>query len=198
MSSPVLWYATRATGLVAMVLVSATVVLGALTGARLVGRRWPGFAQQAVHRNVSMLAVVFLALHVLTSVLDSFVHIGWAGVVVPGVSGYEPLWVGLGAVALDAMVAVAVTSLVRHRLPAGLWRAVHWAGYLSWPLAMAHAFGAGTDMAEGWASILGALCIAAVVGAVAVRIVSWRHGVRTALAAAPVLATTGPKHLRRT
>ncbi|HYA67727.1 MAG TPA: hypothetical protein VED63_03250, partial [Acidimicrobiales bacterium] len=126
MSSPVLWYATRATGLVALVLLTVTTVFGVLTATRFATERWPGFAQQDLHRRASLLSVVFLGGHVLTSVMDSYVHVGWAAVVVPFASDYKPLWVGLGTISLDLMLAVLLTSLFRHRITAGAWRAVHW------------------------------------------------------------------------
>ncbi|HXN62561.1 MAG TPA: hypothetical protein VN886_19105, partial [Acidimicrobiales bacterium] len=96
-SSTALWYATRATGLMALVLSTATMVLGLTTTTRARARNWPGFAQQEMHRRISILAVVFLALHVLTSVLDTYVHIGWAAIVIPFTSEYSRFWVGVGA-----------------------------------------------------------------------------------------------------
>ena len=170
MSSPVLWYATRTTGLVALVLLTVTTVFGVLTATRFATERWPGFAQQDLHRRVSLVSVVFLGGHVLTSVLDSYVHIGWAAVVVPFASDYKRFWVGVGTISLDLMLAVLVTSLLRHRIPARAWRAVHWLAYLSWPVAVAHGLAMGTDMRTAWVLALTATCIAAVVGAVAFRI----------------------------
>ncbi|HLX87835.1 MAG TPA: ferric reductase-like transmembrane domain-containing protein [Acidimicrobiales bacterium] len=179
MSSPVLWYATRATGMVAMVLLSLTVVLGLLTAARTTGRTWTRFAVADFHRSVSLLAVLFLAGHVLTSVLDSYVHIGWAAVVIPFASGYKPLWVGLGAVSLDLMAAVVVTSLLRNHLRAGTWRGVHWLSYASWPVAIAHGLGTGTDMRADWAWGLTVVCVAAVAGAAVFRLADGaRHRAR--------------------
>ncbi len=165
MSSPLLWYATRATGIVALVLLTATTVLGILTANRVATRSWPGFAQQDLHRRVSMTAMVFLAAHVVTAVMDTFVHIGWAAVVVPFASSYKRFWVAVGAVGLDLLLAVFVTSIVRHRVPARLWRAVHWLAYGSWPVALAHAFGMGTDMGTSWVMYLSVGCIVAVLGA---------------------------------
>ena len=98
MSSTVLWYATRATGLMALVLLTGTTVLGVLTANRFTARAWPGFAQQDLHRRVSLIAMVFLAGHVVTSVLDTYVHIGWAAVVVPFASPYKRLWVAVGTI----------------------------------------------------------------------------------------------------
>ena len=185
MTSPVLWYATRATGIVALVLFTATVGLGALTASRAQHPSWPGFAQQELHRRVSLLAMAFLAVHIVTSVLDSYVHIGLVAVFVPFVSHYKAAWVGVGTVALDMMLAVAITSLVRHRIPAGAWRAVHWLGYLSWPVALAHGIAIGTDRGEGWVAWLVVACVASVVVAVAGRTAAAIRWQRTANALVP-------------
>ena len=162
MSSTWFWYATRASGLMALVLLTLTMVLGMTTTTRARARNWPGFAQQELHRRISMIAVVFLGIHVLTSVLDTFVNISWLAVVVPFASSYGHFWVGVGAIALDLMIAVFVTSLLRTRMRPGTWRAVHWLAYFSWPIALAHTFGMGTDAGEGWVIVLGVACIAAV------------------------------------
>jgi sulfoxide reductase heme-binding subunit YedZ len=162
MSSTWLWYATRATGIMALLLLTATMVLGIATVNRARARNWPGFAQQEIHRRVSMLSVVFLALHVLTSVLDTFVSIGWLSVLIPFTSSYDRLWVGVGTVAVDLMVAVFVSSLLRSHVKPGTWRAVHWLAYLSWPVALAHTFGMGTDAGEWWVIALGVVCILSV------------------------------------
>jgi sulfoxide reductase heme-binding subunit YedZ len=170
MSSTSLWYATRASGIVALVLLTLTMVLGLVTTSRSRARNWPGFAQQEIHRRISILAVVFLALHVLTSVLDTYVMIGWLAVVVPFASGYSRFWVGLGTVALDLMVAVFVSSLLRARIRPGAWRGIHWLAYGSWPIALAHTFGLGTDAGEQWVIVLGAVCVMAVGASLAWRI----------------------------
>jgi methionine sulfoxide reductase heme-binding subunit len=165
MSSPVLWYATRATGIVAVALLTAATVLGILVANRVTTRRWPGFAWQDLHRRVSLIAMAFLAGHVVTSVMDSYVHIGWAAVVVPFASDYRRGWVALGTIGLDLLLAVAVTSVLRHRMGARTWRTVHWLAYLSWPVGLAHAFGMGTDMRSAWVIALSIACVTALVAA---------------------------------
>ena len=170
MSSTYLWYATRASGIVALILLTLTMVLGLATTSRARARHWPGFAQQEFHRRVSIMAVVFLALHVLTSILDTYVHIGWLAVVVPFSSPYSPFWVGLGAIALDLMLAVFVSSLLRSHLKPATWRGIHWLAYGSWPIALAHTFGLGTDSGEHWVIVLGVLCVLAVGLALAWRV----------------------------
>jgi DMSO/TMAO reductase YedYZ heme-binding membrane subunit len=193
-SSTVLWYATRASGLMALVLLTLTMVLGLVTTTRARARNWPGFAQQELHRRVSMIAVVFLGVHVLTSVLDTYVDIGWAATVVPFTSHYATFWVGVGAIALDLMIAVFVTSLLRERMRPATWRAVHWLAYVTWPVALAHTFGMGTDAGETWVIGLAVGCILAVAAAL-----GWRIRAASAQAASRSAYTTvagvPPKHL---
>jgi sulfoxide reductase heme-binding subunit YedZ len=169
-NSTYLWYATRASGIVALILLTLTMVLGLATTSRARARHWPGFAQQEFHRRVSILAVVFLALHVLTSILDTYVHIGWLAIVVPFSSPYSPFWVGLGAIALDLMLAVFVSSLLRSHLKPATWRGIHWLAYGSWPIALAHTFGLGTDSGEHWVIAVGVLCVLSVGLALAWRV----------------------------
>lgn len=199
LTSPSLWYAMRATGVVALALLSATMVLGLLTAGRARAPSWPGFAQAALHKWVSLLAVVFLGLHVLTAVLDTYVPVGWLALVVPFASRYRPLWTGLGTAGLDLIAAVAISSALRQRIRAGTWRAIHWLAYASWPVAMAHSLGEGTDAATVWLDGLAALCAAAVAGALLWRIGQRRRGLRLArqsappAAPAPVTTATGPQ-----
>jgi predicted ferric reductase len=194
MTSTSLWYATRATGVVALVLLTATMVLGLATTGRARARHWPGFAQQEMHRRLSMIAMVFLALHVLTSVLDRFVSISWLSLVVPFTSSYGRFWVGVGTIGLDLMLAVLVSSLLRAQLAPGTWRGLHWLAAACWPVALAHTFGMGTDSGEPWVIALGALCIASVMAAMLWRIrmtagqVALTHRVPTA----PVRAAGRP------
>jgi DMSO/TMAO reductase YedYZ heme-binding membrane subunit len=178
-SSTDLWYATRASGIMALLLLTATMVLGLVTTNRVKARNWPGFVQQELHRRLSIIAVVFVAVHVLTSVLDTFVSISWLSIVVPFTSSYGRLWVGVGALSLDFMLAVFISSLVRPYIKPGTWRALHWLAYASWPVALAHTFGMGTDSREPWVIALGVLCSAAVLTALA-----WRLK-RTAAAPVP-------------
>jgi sulfoxide reductase heme-binding subunit YedZ len=161
-SSIALWYSTRATGIVALLLLTASVVLGITTAGRAGGRRWPGFALADLHKRTSVMAMVFVVFHVLTAVVDSYVHIGWMSVVVPFTSGYQPLWTGLGTIAFDVLAAVAVSSVLRHRLSARLWRAIHWSTYACWPIAMAHALGEGTDAFAVWMDVLAGVSTVAV------------------------------------
>jgi predicted ferric reductase len=170
MSSAV-WYFSRATGLVSLVLFTGVVVLGALGAGRFATREWPRFTVAAVHRNLALTSLAFLAAHIASAVLDGYVPLGWLDVVVPFGADYQPLWVGLGAVAIDLVLAIVVTSLVRTRLPARVWRTVHWLAYLCWPVALVHGFGmAEDDSAYGWIVALDVLCVLAVLGSAGYRV----------------------------
>ena len=182
-TSPLVWYATRATGTVALVLLTAAVVLGILTTTRTATSAVPKFAVSELHRRVSLLAMAFLGIHILTAVVDTYVPIGLMAAVVPFTSDYSRFWVGLGAIAFDLLLAVLATSLLRQRISAHAFRAVHWLVYLSWPVAIAHGIGVGTDLRFGWMQILVAVCLVAVLAAVAWRIRAhpYRGGHRTAV-----------------
>jgi len=165
-----LWYATRATGVVALVLLTATVVLGVTGSARFATPRWPRVITAGLHRNLPLLAVAFVAAHVLTTILDSYAPIGWVSAVVPFTSPYRTFWLGLGAVASDLLLAVTATSLLRARLGYRAWRAVHRLGYACWPVALWHGLGTGTDSRLPWLLALDAACAAAVTGALGWRL----------------------------
>jgi methionine sulfoxide reductase heme-binding subunit len=117
-----------------------------------------------------MLAVVFLGLHIITAVVDPYTSLGWATAVVPFASSYRTLWLGLGTVAFDLLLAVLLTSLLRAFVGHRAWRAVHWLAYASWPIAVVHGFGTGTDRLSIWLLALTTVCIGAVGRAVAVRL----------------------------
>jgi len=170
-SSQTLWYLTRATGIMALVLLSATVVLGVLTSGRVSTVRLPRFAWQDLHRRISLLAIAFLGVHIVSTVTDPYAPIGWLSAVVPFASPYRRFWLGLGAVAFDLLLAVAVSSLLRRHIATRLWRGVHWLAYASWPVAVAHGLGTGTDPRLTWVAGLVAACVAAVLGAVTWRLV---------------------------
>jgi predicted ferric reductase len=165
-SSTALWYVSRATGVVALLLMTAVVLLGLLVTrqGRLPGL--PRFAVTGLHRNMSLIAVVFVALHVLTAAADSYVHIPLTSAVIPLASSYERLGIGLGAVSLDITIAIIVTSLLRRHLSRRLWRAVHLLAYASWPVAWLHSITSSADPRHGWLFLLAIACAVLVAAAV--------------------------------
>ncbi|SRR5579875_2743766 len=162
-SSQALWYLTRASGIVALLLLTGTVVLGIVTAGRFRSANWPGFALQALHRRLAGIAIAFVGLHVLTTLMDRYVSIRWIAAVVPFTSSYRTFWVGIGTVALDLWIAVAISSVLRRWINPRHWRALHWLAYGSWPIALAHALGMGTDARLSWVQGLVGISVASVV-----------------------------------
>jgi sulfoxide reductase heme-binding subunit YedZ len=144
------WYAARAAGLVAYLLVSSSVALGLLLAGRARLERWPRFALEDVHRFAGMLAGTFIALHVLMIGIDSQAHLGLGELIVPFASHYRPFWTGMGIVAAELLVALAVTNHYRKRLPHTIWRRFHYVNLAVWLAATGHGLGAGTDSGAGW------------------------------------------------
>jgi DMSO/TMAO reductase YedYZ heme-binding membrane subunit len=181
----VLWLVSRAAGLVALVLLTTTVVLGTVSTARTRSATWPRWARQALHRDVALLSIGALAVHIGAVVLDNYVDIRWYVALVPFVSAYRPVWVGLGTIAFDLVLVVIATSLLRVRLGVRTWRAVHWLTYAAWPVAVLHYLTTGSDAGAPWGVALAVLAIGAVAIAVAVR-------VKTAAELARVASTVPP------
>jgi methionine sulfoxide reductase heme-binding subunit len=159
---------------VSLVLLTAVVVLGIATTTRREGQNWPRFLSARLHRNLSLLALVFLELHIATAILDPFAHLGLRDAVIPFASSYRPLWLGLGVVAAELVIALAITSALRSHLTYPVWKAVHWVAYACWPLAVLHGAGTGSDVRTSWFTVLDVVCVGAVYSA----LVGWRfvHG----------------------
>jgi predicted ferric reductase len=170
MTTTLLWYTTRAAGVVTLILFSAVVVLGLLTTARFHTRGWPRFATAALHRDISLLALLFLALHIVTAVVDPFTHLGIVAATVPFGSYYRTVWLGLGTVAFELLLAIVATSLLRNLVGVRMWRIIHWLAYLSWPVAVLHGIGTGTDTKTPWMLGVTAVCVTAVLCALAWRL----------------------------
>ena len=193
-NSRALWFLTRGTGMVSLLLLTASVALGVVEVVRFANPRWPRFVIAALHRNVSLLATAFLAAHILTAIADSFAPIRLVDAFIPFVGVYRPFWLGLGTLSFDLMLALVVTSLLRERIGYRAWRVVHWTAYACWPIALLHGLGTGSDTRIGWAILINVGCLLAVLAAVLVR-VGWTRtaaiGRRALAATAGVAVTVG-------
>lgn len=189
-----LWYLSRATGVVTLILLTIVLALGVLVNrkGRLPGL--PGFAVTGIHRSASLLAMALLAIHISFAIIDPYASLRWIDAVVPFASSYRPLWVGLGAFAFDLLLAVMVTSLLRGRIGRRTWRAVHWASYAVWPVALVHGLRTGKDLSSGLLLWVTLACIGVVVTAVVWRILDTARSVPRAERAHAVLADERTKH----
>ena len=171
MNDTVLWYATRGAGVVYLVLLTGVVVLGIVSAMRWQTVSWPRFLTTGFHRNLALATLIFLALHIVTAVVDPFTALGWQAAIIPFSSSYRRLWLGLGVIAIYVLLAIVLTSLLRPLFGHRTWRGVHWLAYLMWPIAVIHGIGTGTDPWFAWMLAIEAACIGSVVAAVA-----WRMG----------------------
>src|SRR2546430_14044908 len=166
MSNSVLWYTTRGAGAVSLILLTCVVVLGVLSNLRVQSPSWPRFLTTGLHRNLALMTLVFLALHIVTAVVDPFTNLGWAAALIPFSSSYRTFWLGLGVISFELLLAIVATSLVRGFIGHRSWRAIHWLTYAAWPIGVVHGIGTGTDTWSAWMLSITSMCIAAVAVAV--------------------------------
>ena len=174
-----LWYLARAAGMVALVAFTASTVLGALSSqharprpAADLDRR---YLVQMAHRSAAVTGLLALTLHAVLLVIDSYVDLDVTGALIPFTAGYRPLALAMGTIAVYVITLVAVSGAARGRLAtsapaARSWRSVHVLAYAGWALSMGHGIFAGTDSGSGWATAVYVACGAAVVAAVAMRL----------------------------
>lgn len=164
------WFLTRGTGVISLLLLTLTAALGIANVRRTQIGEMPRFVLESIHRNAALLAVSFVGVHIVTTLLDGFAPITVVDTVVPLTSAYRPVWLGLGAVAFDLLLAVIITSLLRRRLGYGAWKTTHWLAYASWPVALVHGLGTGSDAKTHWMLVVSAGCLAVMLAAVVVRV----------------------------
>lgn len=164
-----LWALGRGTGIVALVMFTLSIVLGIVTRS---GRPLPGlgrFGAADLHRSVALTGTALILGHVVSLYFDPFAQLRLVDFVVPFLGTTKPLWLGLGTLAVDLLGIVTVVSLLRHRVGPRVFKTVHWATYLLWPISVAHGLGNGTDAHSPWMVGLVAVCVGVVVSAV-----TWR------------------------
>jgi methionine sulfoxide reductase heme-binding subunit len=180
MSGPFLWYANRGTGVVLLALLTLSTAMGVMSTARAGSRRWPRFATQALHRNVSLLTLALLAVHIATAVEDTFVDIRWYEAFLPRPGGYKSIWLWLGTLACDLIIAITLTSLVRHRMSHRSWRGIHLLAYLSWGVSLLHGIGIGTDSGTTWGMGVTVASVGVVTAVGVIRLATLSHERRLA------------------
>ena len=170
-SNPAIWYAARASGVAAYVVLSLVVMLGMTLGGKAQNRRWPRFSVEDVHRFGGLLVGSLIGIHVLTIAADSFLPFSLVQLLVPFTSTYRPLWTGLGVAAAEILLALAITNHYRKRLPYSFWRKAHYLNFAVWALASVHGLMSGTDRGAAWLAILYGVAVAGVV-----MVLVWRFG----------------------
>lgn len=172
-SSPAIWYAARASGVAAYVVLSLVVALGLTLGGKAQSRRWPRFSVEEIHRFGGLLVGSLIGVHVLAIAADSFLPFSLTQLLVPFTSSYRPLWTGLGIAAAELLVALAITNHYRRRLPYRFWRRAHYLNFAVWGFASLHGLMSGTDRGAPWLAVLYGISVATVL-----MLLLWRFGGR--------------------
>lgn len=172
-SSPAIWYAARASGVAAYVVLSIVVSLGLTLGKKAQSTRWPRFSVEEVHRFGGLLVGSLIGVHVLAIAVDSFLPFSLTQMLVPFTASYRPLWTGLGIAAAELLVALAITNHYRRRLPYRFWRRAHYLNFAVWTFASLHGLMGGTDRGAAWLAIIYGVCVATVL-----TLLLWRFGGR--------------------
>jgi methionine sulfoxide reductase heme-binding subunit len=170
-SSPAIWYAARASGVAAYVVLSLVVSLGLLLGGKAQNRRWPRFSVEDVHRFGGLLVGSLIGVHLGAIAADSFLPFSLTQLLVPFTSTYRPLWTGLGIAAAELLLALAITNHYRGRLPYRFWRTAHYLNFAVWTFASLHGLMAGTDRGAAWLAVLYGVSVATVL-----MLLLWRFG----------------------
>ncbi len=155
-----IWYVARSAGIVAYLLLSASVVLGALMAGR-VPFRWPKFAVEEVHRFLAILTGVFLVIHGGSLLLDNVVPFSLTQELVPFASSYRPVTVAFGVVTAELLAAVGISNALRKQLPHRTWRKIHYLTIPAWLFATVHGIFTGTDRVDPWFAGIAGMSIAA-------------------------------------
>ena len=188
MTDQLLWFVSRGSGIVSLLLLTGVTVLGLISVVRWGRPSWPRFLTADLHSNLALLSVVFVAVHVVSAILDPFAKLGISAATIPFASSYRPVWVGLGVISVYLFLAMLVTSLLRERIGQRTWRLVHWVAYLGWPLALVHGIGSGSDLGAPWMLAIQGGCVAVVASALLWRIAAARDErarMRVAVSASP-------------
>ncbi len=170
-SSPAIWYAARASGVAAYVVLSIVVCLGLTLGGKAQNRRWPRFSVEDIHRFGGLLVGSLIGVHILAIAADSFLPFSLTQLLVPFTSSYRPIWTGMGVAAAEILLALAITNHYRKRLPYRFWRKAHYFNFAVWGLASMHGLMSGTDRGTAWLAILYGISVASVL-----MLLVWRFG----------------------
>lgn len=170
MNSETLWALGRGNGIVALAFMTLSMALGVATRSARPLFALPRFGVADVHRFVALAGTLLVALHLGLLFMDPYAKLKVVDFVVPFLGAYRPVWQGLGTVAVDLLLIIVITSLLRQRLGVRTFRVIHWTTYLLWPIAMAHSLGNGTDTGHVWFMAFAGVCAAIVAVAVVFRL----------------------------
>ena len=165
-----LWYLGRGTGVAALLMLTLSVVLGITTRSGRPALGLSRFGVADLHKTASLTGAGLVLVHLGTLLFDPYAQLRLLDLVVPFQGSYRPFWLGLGTLAVDLLILLVGSSLLRHRIGPRAFRAFHWLAYGMWPLALVHGLRTGTDAGQGWFLALAAGSAVAVLAALGWRL----------------------------
>jgi sulfoxide reductase heme-binding subunit YedZ len=167
------WLASRSAGVVAYLLLSASVILGLAMATRVAPTRFRP-ALRTTHERVALLALASIGAHGLFLLPDSFIHMGLSGLLVPFAGPYRPFWTGLGVLGGYMAAALSLTYYVRKRVGPRRWRKAHRLIPIAWAMSVVHVLGSGSDVGSTWLALPIAITVASVLGLLGYRVLGRR------------------------
>ncbi len=172
--SHVFWITSRAAGIVALILTSASVGVGVSMGGRFLKGRGPDL--RVTHEALSLAAIAAIAVHALALLGDTYFHPGLADLAIPFVRDYKEPYMALGIIGGWGFVIFGLSYYLRQRIGPARWRVLHRFTALAWILGVVHTLGEGTDAGRTWFLLLTAIVVLPTAALVLVRLT--RHGAR--------------------
>jgi predicted ferric reductase len=160
----VTWEVARAGGFTAYILLTAAVALGLVLSLHWQSHRWPRLISNELHNFVTLLALIFTCVHVLAVAVDPFTHFGLNEILIPFISHYRPLWMGLGIVGFYLGLAIGISTWLRPAIGYAWWRRLHTLTLAIFALVTLHGIATGSDAHTLWAAVLYAVSILLVGG----------------------------------
>ncbi len=148
------WLVSRASGVLAMVLVSLAVLLGLAMSTKLLRRPGVGKLLMRLHEHLALISFAAIGVHGLSLLGDPWLRPGARGLLVPFAMSYRPLFTGMGILAGYLAALLGLSFYARRRIGAKRWRKLHRATLAVWALALAHTLGAGSDAGALWLRVI--------------------------------------------
>jgi predicted ferric reductase len=159
------WYVGRGSGIVAYLLLTASVLLGIALSQRWHSPAWPRLVVHEAHRWATITFYLFVTMHVSMMLLDPYIGFSVTDVTVPFASDYRPIWLSLGIIGVELAVAIGASVLVRERIGYRAWHMLHGLAYPVFVISLLHGLGTGSDTGAIWTTLLYAASAGAVVAA---------------------------------
>ncbi|MDD5369066.1 MAG: ferric reductase-like transmembrane domain-containing protein [Anaerolineaceae bacterium] len=144
-SVQVMWFITRAAGFTAYILIWLSVAWGLAVSNKILDHLLHRQITYDFHQFISLLAIGFLLLHIGILLFDRYLPYSVLQILVPFLSPYRPLWVGIGVIAFYLTLLVTVTYYLRGRIGMKAFRSIHVLSLVAYLGASIHGFFSGTD-----------------------------------------------------